>query len=450
VFRRCAISFFLVLVGACAWARTRPHYGGTLRAETAGDGFTSPDAGVLPLLLDGLTRFGPDGNLHPSLATNWKSEDGGHRWEFSLRPGVQFHNGAPLTADRVVASLNLSCNGNCPWTTVHAVGSSVVFVGDSPMPNLAWLLAEKQFLVSLADLSDGKTPACCIGTGPYQLAAQSSPQLVQLNANDGYWDGRPFVDRIEVATGKSIRDQWLDLSLGRADVVEVPAEDLRQAQQQRLTLVESPEAELLALEIGETGALANPMLRASIAEAVDRSALFNVIFQKQGEITASLLPQELSGYAFLFPTDRDLNKAHELRGGLACPPLTLGYEGDGAMQLAAQRIALNLREAGFDVQAVALKASQHGDLALRLLPLHGSDPGAAMEILLRAAGEQAPVADRSPVALYRAEHDFLARITLVPLLDLPRAYAIGPRVRDFELLADGTPDLASASLEDAP
>ena len=52
-----------------------------------------------------------------------------------------------------------------------------------------------------------------------------------------------------------------------------------------------------------------------------------MIFQKQGEVTASLLPQELTGYSFLFPTDRDLNKAHELRGGLTPPPLTLSAKG---------------------------------------------------------------------------------------------------------------------------
>jgi peptide/nickel transport system substrate-binding protein len=450
VFPRCAISAFLVLAGVCAGARTRPHYGGSLRMEIAGDGITSSDATVLHLLLDGLTRFAADGMVQPALATSWRSDDGGHRWEFLLRPDVQFHNGSPLTAERVVASLNLSCNGDCPWTTVHAVGQSVVFVGDSAMPNLPSLLAQKQFLILLTDAGQGKEPPCCIGTGPFQMAASSNPQRFLLAANESYWGGRPFVDKIEVATGRSVRDQWLDLSLGRADVVEVPPENLRQAQQQRLILVESPAVVLLALQISETGALANPLLRRSIAQAVDRGALFNVIFQKQGEVTASLLPQELTGYAFLFPTDRDLNQSHELRGGLACPPLTLSYEGDGAMQLAAQRIALNLHEAGFDVQAVAFKAPQHGDLALRLLPLEGIDPAAALETLLRATGEQVPVADRSPAALYRVEHDFLAQSTLVSLLDLPRAFAIGPRVRGFALLADGTPDLASASLGDAP
>jgi len=175
-----------------------------------------------------------------------------------------------------------------------------------------------------------------------------------------------------------------------------------------------------------------------------------VIFQKQGEISAGLLPQELTGYAFLFPTVRDLNKAHELRGGLSSPPLTLAYPGDGAMQLAAQRIALNLHEAGFDVQVAVPRTAQHPDLILRKLPLLGAEPAAAMEILLRSAGEAVSIADRSPLALYRAEREFLDRKTLVPLLDLPRAYASGPRVRDLALRADGTPDLASASLEDAP
>jgi MarR-like DNA-binding transcriptional regulator SgrR of sgrS sRNA len=310
------------------------------------------------------------------------------------------------------------------------------------------MLAETRYLISLADAGDGNAPPCCIGTGPFAFNGQDQPR--SLAANDSYWGGRPFVDKIEVVTGRSIRDQWLDLSVGRADVVEVPPEMMRLAQQQRLSVVASPPVELLALEISETGALANPMLRASIAEAVDRAALFNVIFQKQGEVTASLLPQEMTGYAFVFPAERDLNKAHELRGGLSAPPLKLGVESGGAMMLAAQRIALNLREAGFDVQPVDIGHVQHPDLALRRLPIEGADAPAAMEGLLRAAGEPVAVPRQSSTALFRAEREFLDRQTLVPLIDLPRAYAIGPRVRDFELDADGEPDLASASLEDTP
>jgi MarR-like DNA-binding transcriptional regulator SgrR of sgrS sRNA len=272
--------------------------------------------------------------------------------------------------------------------------------------------------------------------------------ILLLQANESCWQGRPFADAIEIRAHRAIHDQWLDLSVGRADMVQVPPEMLREARQQQLTLAVSQPVSLLALEVSDSGALANPQLRAAIAQAIDRSALYNVIFQKQGEITASLLPQSLTGYAFLFPTERDLNRAHELRGGLSAPSLTLSPEGNGAMLLAAQRLALNLHEAGFNVQVVA--NALHADLTLRKLSIVGAEPASAMENLLRNAGQYSPVPEQSPGALYRAEHEFLNLDTLIPLLDLPRAYATGGRVRDLILRADGTPDLANVSLEDAP
>jgi ABC-type transport system substrate-binding protein len=205
---------------------------------------------------------------------------------------------------------------------------------------------------------------------------------------------------------------------------------------------------LLAVTISDSGALANPNLRAAIALAVDRSALSNVIFQKQGEITASLLPAEVTGYSFLFPADRDLSKAHELRGGVTPPTLTIIAESGAAMQLAAQRIALNLRDAGFNVQVANASAPQHIDLTLRRLTLESNQPQPALESMLRAAGLAIPVLERTPEGLYKIERQVLDTHMLIPLLYLPRAYAIGGRVRDLHLSVDGTPQLADVSLSD--
>jgi peptide/nickel transport system substrate-binding protein len=433
----------LVTLAISAAARTRPHYGSTLRVEITGDGITSPDATVLRLVFEGLTRTGPDGSMQPALATDWKSSNGDRRWQFILRDGVTFHNGFPLTADHVVASLNFSCDANCPWTEVHAEGSMIVFTSNEPMPALPWILA--LYPIQLTDDGNGKAPPCCIGTGPFQLTEHRPPGYT-LAANENYWAGRPYADTIELITGRSVRDQWLDLSVGRADIVEVPPEELRLAAQQRMTVLSSPPVDLLALQISTNGPLANQSLRAAISLAIDRAALFNVIFQKQGEITASILPQSLSGYAFLFPAERDLAKSQDLRGGLKPPTLSLGYQGAGSMQLAAQRIALNLREAGFDVQVTS---ASHTDLMLRTIPLASTYPAAALESVLRASGEATPLAATSPTAVYRAEHDFLDRKTLVPLLDLPRACAFGTRVRDLTLRSDGTPDLANTWIGEA-
>jgi hypothetical protein len=60
------------------------------------------------------------------------------------------------------------------------------------------------------------------------------------------------------------------------------------------------------------------------------------------------------------------------------------------------------------------------------------------------------VLEQTPAGLYRIERDFLESHTLIPLLDLPRAYAVGGRIRDLHLSPDGTPQLSAASLEDAP
>jgi peptide/nickel transport system substrate-binding protein len=448
VLRRFATSCLLaiVLAGALpAAARTRPHYGGTLRVEIEGDPWQQPSSIGRRLVFDGLTRIHPDGTVAPALALRWTSENDAHRWQFWLRPGVHFSDGTPLTSITVVTALNTACPSNCPWTAVRALGASVVFTSDSPLPALPALLASNAWLIAIPSSTAGA--GGLLGTGPFQPAGFANSVLT-LAANEFCWQGRPFLDTIEIRVHRSVRDQWLDLSVGRTDLVEVPADQIRQAQQQRLTVLTSPPITLVALQIRDYGALANPMLRAALAVAIDRSALFNVIFQKQGEVTASLLPSALTGYSFLFPTERDLNKARTLRGGLTPHPLTLSSDTNPAMQLAAQRIALNLREAGFNVQTAT--GADQADLILRTLSLESSDPQSALESILHAAGQTIPIPDSAPATLYKIESESLRTNTLIPLLYLPRAWAISGRLRDLRLDAAGFPALADSSLEDAP
>jgi peptide/nickel transport system substrate-binding protein len=457
VLRRFAISCLVAGLALPLAARTRPHYGGTLLVETEGDAWGLNAVTARRLVFDGLTRIDASGVALPSLAVRWASESGDHRWEFWLRPGVHFQDGTVLTSAMVEASLTGSCGTSCPWTTVHAVGAQVIFTSDAPMPKLPELLAGDNFLIARAGtmnanvLNPGAAPltGLAIGTGPFELD-QYANGILSLVANDSCWQGRPFLDKIEIHGHKPVRDQWLDLSVGHVDVVEVPAEQMRQAREQHLNVVASPPVSLLALAIANAGVLFNPNLRAGIAQAVDRSALSNFIFQKQGEITAGLLPSELTGYGFLFPADRDINKARELRGGLTPPPLTLSTDNNATMQLAAQRIALNLREAGFNVQIGANTNSRATDMILLRLTLRSNQPQSALELLLRGVGVATPVLADTPAGLYRTEHDFLETHTLIPLLYLPRVYASSGRVRDLRLSPDGVPMLAGVSLEDAP
>jgi peptide/nickel transport system substrate-binding protein len=437
-------------MGCCAvgGARTRPQYGGTLRVETQRDPWQGSDGLGRRLTMDGLTALDEAGAVRPALATEWGAQSGDHHWEFKLRGNVHFHDGSMLTAELAAASLARSCGTDCPWTAVRGVGQTVIFTGESPMPDLPAQLARAEFLISRPNAQGDAD-----GTGPFaamDAAPNAGSSMYTFTANDDYWGGRPFLDAVEVRGRRTVRDQWLDLSVGRADLVEAPTALLPQARQQHLTVIVSPPIDLVALQIASRGPLANEKLRQAIGLSVDRNALFSVIFQKQGEVTASLLPGYLSGYSFLFPTDRNLERSTELRGGASPPQLTLAAEdSSGELQLTADRIALNLREAGFRTQVVPPSQSPNADLVLRRISLEEADPRAALFEVLGKFGHAAAVNSGDAAELYRTERDFLGQSTVVPLLYLPKAYAVGERVRELRLGVDGIPLIGAAAIESA-
>jgi peptide/nickel transport system substrate-binding protein len=448
--RRFVISAALACLTLSATGRTRPHYGGTLRIEVEGDAWQMPDGLARRLVLDTLTTEAEAGGADPALAVRWESQNANHRWEFWIRPGVRFQNGEALTSDAIATALDATCAqpaaemAACPWRAVHGVGPSVVFTSDSPLPDLPELLAQIEFAIGKKDAT-----GAVIGTGPFRVTGYANGALM-LAANDDCWSGRPFVDVVELRTHRVIRDQWLDLSVGKTDIVEVPPELLRQAQQQRLNVLESRPVDLLALTIAPEGWFASREMRQAAALAVDRAALYSVILQKQGEVSASLLPRELSGYAFLFSPDRDLNRARALRGGATTGVLTLGTDDPSAtMELAAARLALNLHEAGFNVQVAVATARPTSPLMLQKVHLEATGERAALDEMLAHLGQNGTVTGTDAAGLWQEERGVLDNNQVVPLLWLPRAWAVGERVRDLRLLSDGTPDLSDASLEGA-
>jgi peptide/nickel transport system substrate-binding protein len=450
MFRRSVISGLVICLTLSAAARTRPHYGGTLRIETQGDPWQMPDGIARRLVLDTLTTAADTGGARPALAVRWESQNAAHRWEFWIRAGVHFQDGEALTSDTVAAALTDVCSrpsprmGACPWRTVRGVGSSVVFVSDAPVPDLPELLAQTEFAIARQDAT-----GAVVGTGPFHVTGYANGALT-LVANDDCWSGRPFADAAEVRTRRAVRDQWMDLSVGKADIVEVPPELLRQAEQQHLNVIESRPLDLLALTIAPNGWLASREIRQSAALAVDRTALYNVIFQKQGEVTASLLPQGLSGYSFLFASDRELDQARALRGGASPSSLMLGAEDTTAtMQLVAERLALNLREAGFNVQVAQAGSRPTSQLVLRRVHLEATSPQSALDEMLLRFGQNSTVSGTDAASLWQQERGVLENETVVPLLWMPRAWALGERVRDLRLLSDGEPDLSDASQEGA-
>ena len=171
---------------------------------------------------------------------------------------------------------------------------------------------------------------------------------------------------VEILLGRSLRDQASDLDLGKADMVELGPNELRRQPAGRRVWSSSP-VRVLALVFSPR--FDDARVREALALAVDRSAIHTVLLQRQGEISGALLPQWLSGYAFLFPAAADLGRARQLAAGAR--PITLGVI-DAAARPIAERIALNARDAGLSVSVTPQAAN--ADVTLVELRIASADP----------------------------------------------------------------------------
>ena len=426
---------------AAASGATRPQYGGTLRVSTriapvSLDPADSTQAdsiarqNVIGLLFDNLVTIDGAGRPQPALATSWQAEPGNQRWQLSIRQNVEFQDGSPLRPDAVAASLRLT---NPAWT-VYPTGNSVVIECSAPAPNLLSELALSRNAIAK------HTPAGTIfGTGPFQISDWQPGSKLTLAAQEGYWGGRPFVDSVVIEMGKSVRDQMIALELGKADLIEVAPEQVRRLSMQSRRVVASAPLELMALVFNrERQSTEEGRRREALALSIDRAAMRNVLLQGQGEIAGGILPNRMSGYEFVFPSNVDLQRAQQMRGdsrqGAAW---TIGYDAaDALARLVAERVALNARDAGITLQPTA---SSKADIRVTRILLPATDSRLALTSAAAALGlAPSKLTGTGAEDSFQAENTILQSQRVIPLFHLPAAaYAVGPGLRAFDVDRDG-------------
>jgi peptide/nickel transport system substrate-binding protein len=443
--RYLAVSSVVVALAIGVAGRTRPHYGGTLRVESQTP--AAANSMLRAAVAETLVILDSRGAPQPSLALRWEAQNGERRWQFWIRPGVVFHDGTPLNAASVAEALAAAADRKFPWRSVRPLGDSVVFEADTPLPGLPAMLAAAKFAIART-ASDGTL----IGTGAYKVArvAQASQSL---EAFDDHWSGRAFINTLEFTGSRSAHDQWMDLGVGRTDIVEVPPEVLRSAQQEHMRVALHPDGELIALTVNpRSQQLQDVVLRQAVAESIDRTALVNFIYQKQGDAAATLLPATMTGYSMLFPQARNLPRARELRGQRQVAlSLVVVYDADDpALQLAAERIALNAREGGINIQALPRSnaALAHADLFVSRFAISSSNAASALADLSSQITGEPVVVGESIESIYQHEHELLSTYRVIPLLHLPRAFAASDRVRQWKLEPGGEPATGGLWLEE--
>lgn len=443
-----AVSLILFLATA-APASTRPRYGGTLRlaireAPASLDPVDSGESGTISLpsisrlIFDTLVTLDARGQVQPALSPSWQVDPGNQRWQFSIRPGVTFHDGTALTSDTVAASLRAA---NPNWK-VFATGEAVVIQCDTPASNLPAILALPRY--GIAKRSGGKLT----GTGPFAIDGWEPAKKLTLSAREDYWGGRGFFDSVEVEMGKSFRDEMIALDLGKADIVEVAPDKARRAVVEGRRIENSLPAEGMVLVFSRDSQSAEEAyLRRALALSIDRAAMNDVLLQGGGEPAGTLLPNWMTGYSFLFPVAADLQRARQVRSEVqTAPSWTLGYDAEDSLaRVIAERIALNAHDAGLMLQPTSSKAA---DLQLVRVALPSLDARVALTETASSLRLAPPKFDGdSAPSLYSAESELLQPRRVIPLLHLRNAVALSTNVRGWQEDPDGGWHLQNVWLE---
>jgi Bacterial extracellular solute-binding proteins, family 5 Middle len=405
-----SLLIFSTLTGA-----VRPRYGGALTVELS-SAWTTLDPGSLKSALavpiaETLVRVNSRGEVEPVLAVAWQHDPDYKRWRFSLRPKVTFHDGDALTAASAAPSLRAALKTKYDEVSIEAGGQALVIQSDRAMPELLQELA-----LPRSSIVRKSEAGLLIGTGPFRITAWEPDRRLALAAFEDYWAGRPYLDTVAIEFGSQ---------RGHADLFDIPIGPARRILPEGLATWSSAPRTLLAL-IATT---VDPQVVQALALVIDRAPIVNVLAQHKGEAAFGLLPQWLSGYAFLFQTMPDLTRARQLAAASHSAPLSLSYPAnDLFLRSVAERVALNARDAGLSVQpAPAVNAN----LRLVELPLESIDAADELKRIAAeiGAGDRASQIDSAkPETLYEFERSVLEDRRVVPLVYLRETFGIAPRV----------------------
>ncbi|MBB5781609.1 ABC transporter substrate-binding protein [Nonomuraea jabiensis] len=172
----------------------------------------------------------------PALAVSWAAADGGRRWTFTLRDGVTFSDGTPLTAESVVANIkrflriaprqsaffSLDAGMEVAYGKlgdVRAENGKVAFVLNEPVADLPGRLAGFYSMVQSpkAFASSGDFAGKPVGTGPYTLVDWTKGQQAVLAANPHYYGPAPAYKKIVVRVIPDANARVAALRAGEVD-----------------------------------------------------------------------------------------------------------------------------------------------------------------------------------------------------------------------------------------
>ena len=218
--------------------------GGALRT-----GIIAPAGALNPLTVadeGGLAVLGQSGEyltwsnenleLEPRIAESWEPNADGSVWTFTIRQGVTFHDGTPLTAEAVAYTLNLHADPANEGNALSAFGgvlsaggaralddATVEVTLDAPNGAFPYLVSSDNYNVVVLppDFDPTTWESSFVGTGPWVLESFTPQVGATYTRNASYWDTsrQPIADTSELKFYAEDQARVLAIQGGEVDVL---------------------------------------------------------------------------------------------------------------------------------------------------------------------------------------------------------------------------------------
>jgi oligopeptide transport system substrate-binding protein len=285
---------------------------------------------VVRQIFDGLVQFDAELNPMPAIAEFWEASHDGRIWTFTLRQGVRFHHGREVTAQDFVYSFSrfLNSQKSVPVTkfflrvqgaqdfmqgkTQHVEGLKALdrytlqLLLEEPLaPSLLLLALANAYVVPQEEVERqeerfGRSP---VGTGPFKFVRWEQNKEIVLEANDQYYEGRPFLNMLvyKIVAGSRLEERFAEFLRGDLEETIIPSDKTEEVrtnpQYQRYQRVSRPALSLIYIGFNtQPKPFDDKRVRQAFNYAVNKEAIVREITQMRTLPATGALPPGMLGY----------------------------------------------------------------------------------------------------------------------------------------------------------
>lgn len=233
-----------------------------------------------------LVKMNDKVEIEPWIASEVKNIDE-LNWEITIRDGVTFSNGTPVTAEAVkqcyerTLSLSDRAVNLSKIETMEADGQVLKVTTSEPNGAFKANLCEPVFSIYDASQSDEDINNAVIGTGPFVVTGFVPEQSVELAKNENYWDGEVGLDTVSLTYISDAEARKMALQSGELDLatnVDMASAVLFEDESKyNISIADSLRVYNARINTKEVSPLQDTALRQALSYAIDREAYASLI-----------------------------------------------------------------------------------------------------------------------------------------------------------------------------